>query len=102
MIIIIIIIIINFQGNTAMFGPIAGRQCVALSLHPLICNHRSSISSSADLVYSMNFRNEIYSVLLRLYNQDFLLLRELSSMVTVLKTHYQMEYNSPSYIVTKT
>ena len=59
MIIIIIIIIINFQGNTAMFGPIAGRQCVALSLHALICNHRSSISSSADLVYSMNFRNEI-------------------------------------------
>ena len=32
----------------------------------------------------------------RLYNQDFLLLTELPSMVTVLETNYEMEH-SPSY-----
>ena len=40
--------------------------------------------------------NELYSVLSRLYNKEFLLLTELPQMVTVLETNYQMEY-SPRY-----
>ena len=42
----------------------------------------------------MNIGNELYSVLSRLYNQEFLLLTELPSMVTVLETNYQMEYSA--------
>ena len=84
------------QGNIALFGANAGRQCVAMSLCALIYKHKNSISSSADLVSIMDTGNELYSVLSRLYNQDFLLLTELPQMVTLLETNYQMEY-SPSY-----
>ena len=68
-----------------------------MSLCALIYKHKNSLSSSADLVSIMDTGNELYSVLSRLYNQDFLLLTELPQMVTVLETNFQMEY-SPSYI----
>jgi len=86
------------QGNIALFGPNAGRQCLAMSLCALIYKHKNSISSSADLAdlaSIMNTGNELYSVLSRLYIQEFLLLTELPQMVTMLETNYQMEY-SPS------
>ena len=38
----------------------------------------------------MDTGNELYSVLSRLYNQDFLLLTELPQMVTVLETNFMM------------
>ena len=82
------------QGNTAMFGPNAGRQCVAMSLSALIYNHRISISSARDLVNIMNLGNELYSVLSRFYNQTFLLSTELPSMVTVSETNYKIEYSA--------
>ena len=72
------------QGNVALFGSNAGRQCVAMSLCALIYNHRSPICSSTDLANIMNIGNELYSVLSRLHNQDFLLLTELPDMITVL------------------
>ena len=59
------------QGNIALFGANAGQQCVAMSLCALIYKHKNSISSSADLVSIMDTGNELYSVLSRLYNQDF-------------------------------
>ena len=61
------------QGNVALFGSNAGRQCVAMSLCALIYNHRSPICSSIDLVNIMNIGNELYSVLSQIHNQDFLL-----------------------------
>ena len=67
-----------------------------MSLCALIYKHKNSISSSADLVSIMDTGNELYSVLSRLYNQDFLLLTELPQMATVLETNFQIEY-SPSY-----
>jgi len=78
----------------ALFGQNAGRQCVAISLCALIYNLRSAIISSADVVNTMDIGNELYSVLSRLYNQEFLLLTELPSMVTVLETNYQKECRS--------
>ena len=85
-----------------MFGLNAGRQCITMSLSALIYNHRSSISSSAHLVNIMNIGKELFFVKIvqeRLFtiDRDFLILTDLPSMVTVLKTNYQMEY-SPSYI----
>ena len=79
-------------------GSNAGRQCVAMSLCALTYKHKNSISSSADLASIMNTENELYSVLSRLYNQEFLLLTELPQMVTVLAIYYQVEY-SPSYLI---
>ena len=84
------------QGDIALYWANAGRQCVAMSLCALIYKHKNSISSTADLVSIMDNGNELYSVLSRLYNHDFLLLTELPQMVTVLETKFQMEY-SPSY-----
>jgi hypothetical protein len=64
------------QGNMTLFGLNAGRQCVAMSLCALIYNkHRLSITSSVDLENIMNVGNELYSVLSRLYNQDFVINR---------------------------
>ena len=45
----------------------------------------------------MNIGNELYSLLSRIHNQDFLLLTELPKVVMLLETNYEMEY-SPSYI----
>ena len=84
------------QGNIALFGLNAGRQCVAMSLCALIYKHRSSIISSEDLVKIMNLGNELYSVLSRFHNQDFLLLTELPNAVSVFETYYDIQY-SPSY-----
>ena len=61
-----------------------------MSLCALIYKHKNSISSSADLVSIMDTGNELYSVLSRLYNQDFLLLTALPQMVTVLETNFMM------------
>lgn len=67
-----------------LFGLNARRQCVAISLCALIYNkHWLAITSSVDLTNIMNVGNELYSVLSRLYNQDFLLLIELPNTVTI-------------------
>ena len=79
------------QGNIALFGSNAGRQCVAMSLCALVYNFTSLVTSSADLKDIMNIGNELYSVLSRLHNQDFLLLTELPNMVTVFETNHQIQ-----------
>ena len=84
------------QGYIALFGSNAGRQCVAMSLCVLVYNFTSPVTSSAELKDIMNIGNELYSVLSRLHNQDFLLLTELPNMVTVFETNYRIQY-SPSY-----
>lgn len=85
------------QGNIALFGLNAGKQCVAMSLCALIYNnHHNSITSSADLIKILTIGNELYSVLSRLYNEDFLLLTELPNVITVFDCNYEMQY-SPSY-----
>mgnify|MGYP001793348019 CR=1 FL=1 len=72
---------------TALCGLNGGRQCVAMSLRALIHKHNNSISSSADLARIINIGNELYSVLSRLFNQNFLLLTELPQMITVLESN---------------
>ena len=82
------------QGNIALFGPNAGRQCLAMSLCALIYKHKNSISSSELASFWILGMSYILSC------QDCtiksLLLTEWPQMVTVLQTNYQMEY-SPSY-----
>jgi len=84
------------QANIALFGLNAGRQCVAMSLCALVYKkHWHAITSSADLLHIMNVRNELYSVLSRLHNHDFLIMTELPNTVTIFEHNYEMQY-SPS------
>ena len=85
------------QGNVAVFGENAGRQFVPMSLCSLIhvyCN--GSIQNSSDLVNIMKLGNELYSMLSRLSRQQYLLLRELPTQVTVEDTNYSFQL-SESY-----
>ena len=51
------------QGNVAVFGHNAGRQCVAMSLSALVFNHTNFICLSEDLFEIMNAGNNLYSTL---------------------------------------
>jgi hypothetical protein len=63
------------QGNIAVFGQTAGKQCVPMSLCALIYKFcKASITNPADLIQIMNIGNELYSVLSRLLGQSYLLL----------------------------
>ena len=77
------------QGNIALFESNVGGHCVAMSLCALVYNFTSPVTFSGDLKDIMNIGNELYSVLSRLHNQDFLLLTELPNNVTVFETNYQ-------------
>lgn len=83
------------QGNIALFGLNAGKQCVAMSLCALIYNkHHHVINCSEDLVKILSVGNELYSVLSRVYNQEYLLLTELPKKITVFDCNYEMQYSS--------
>jgi hypothetical protein len=85
------------QGNVHVFGQNAGRQCVPMSLCPLIyVNRNHSIVDISDLVNIMHTGNELYTALSRLSRQTYLLLTELPTMVTVQDTDYSLEF-SESY-----
>ena len=82
-------------GNIALFGLNAGKQCVAMSLCALIYNkHHHAINNSEDLVKILSVGNELYSVLSRVYNQEYLLLTELPNAITVFDCNYEMQYSN--------
>ena len=51
------------QGNIAVFGTNAGRQCVAMSLSALVFNHANFINLKEDLTEILDIGNNLYSVL---------------------------------------
>ena len=63
------------QGNSVVFGPNAGKQCVAMSLIAILFDFVYSIRSSSDLKEIMNVGNELYTRLSA--GQDVLMLTEL-------------------------
>ena len=68
--------------------------CSYMSLCALVYKHRSDITSSVDLIKIMNVGNELYHVLSRLHNQDFLLLTELPNTLTVFDSNYDFQYSA--------
>ena len=75
-----------------------GQMLSSVCSHVAVCiginNFTSLVTSSEDLQDIMNIGNELYSVLSRLHNQDFLLLTELPNMVTVFETNHQIQYSA--------
>ena len=64
------------QGNVVVFGQNAGQQCVAMSLCALIYHNMKGIGNPDDLKQIMHIGNQLYSSLLKLSRQSFLLLTD--------------------------
>ena len=85
------------QGNIAVFGSNAGRQCVAMSLSALIFNLTNFINLTEDLIEIMDIGNNLYSVLSQSSGQAFLLLTDLPGTVRIRETGYKLQF-SESYV----
>ena len=64
------------QGNVVVFGQNTGQQCVAMSLCALIYHNMKGIGNPDDLKQIMHIGNQLYSSLLKLSRQSFLLLTD--------------------------
>ena len=84
------------QGNSVVFGPNAGKQCVAMSLIAILFDFVYSIRSSSDLKEIMNVGNELYTRLSQSAGQDLLMLTELPEVLCLRDTMYRLKY-SDSY-----
>ena len=81
------------EGNAEIFGQNAGWQCLPNSLCSLIyINRNHSIVDFNGLVNIMQM-GELYIALSRLSRQTYLLLTELSPIVTVQDTNYSLEFS---------
>ena len=67
-----------------------------MSLCSLIYNNTQGISSANDLLQIMNIGNQLYSSLLQLARQVYLMQSELPTALNMFHTDYQLEY-SESY-----
>ena len=84
------------QGNSAVFGSNAGKQCVAMTLIAKLFDFIFSIRSSRDLVEIMNFGNELYTRLSHSAGHQLLMLKELPEVLCLRETMYRVKY-SDSY-----
>ena len=64
------------QGNVVVFVQNTGQQCVAMSLCGLIYHNMKGIGNPDDLKQIMHIGNQLYSSLLKLSRQSFLLLTD--------------------------
>ena len=74
------------QGNSVVFGPNAGKQCVGMSLIAILFDFVYSIRSSSDLKEIMNVGNELYTRLSQSARQDLLMLTELPDVLCLRDT----------------
>ena len=84
------------QGNSAVFGSNAGKQCVVMTLIAILFDFIFSIRSSRDLVEIMNFGNKLYTRLSHSAGQQLLILKELPEVLCLRETMYRVKY-SDSY-----
>ena len=74
-------------------GQNAGQRCVEMSLCSLIYNNTQGISSANDLIQVMNIGHQLFSSLLQLARQAYLMQSELPTELKVFDTDYQLEYS---------
>ena len=97
LIIVALFVLLTVNVMLMFFCENAGRQCVAMSLCSLIHVYcQGAISDSGTLVNIMNRGNELYSMLSRFLRQQYLLLSEILTMVSVDNSNYSVEL-SESY-----
>ena len=76
-----------------VFGQNAGQQYVVMSLCSSIYYNKQGISSANDLFQIMNIGNQLYSSLSQLASHSYLMQTELPTMLNVIDTNYQLEFN---------
>ena len=85
------------QGDSSVFGGNAGTQCVAMSLSAILHHFDHIIKSSCDLVEIMNIGNDMYTVLSRAAQQEYLLLSEIPAAVCIREEMYNLQYSESFY-----
>ena len=84
------------QGNEALFGENAGKQCVAMSLTAIIYHHIEDISlwTSSTLNNILTIGNNLYtSIRCSVQTNDYLLLTDVPCIVSIYNKVYTLEYS---------
>ena len=90
------------QGDSSVFGgnagtQCAGTQCVAMSLSAILYNFDHIIKSSCDLVEIVNVGNDMYTILSRAAQQEYLLLSEIPAVVCIREEDFNLQYSESFY-----
>ena len=84
------------QGNEALFGENAGKQCVAMSLTAIIYHHIEDINlwTSSILNNILTIGNNLYtSIRCSVQTNDYLLLTDVPCIVSMYNNVYTLEYS---------
>ena len=84
------------QGNEALFGENAGKQCVAMSLTAIIYHHIEDINlwSSSTLNNILVTGNNLYSTIRSMVQtNDYLLLTDVPAFVSIFDKVYTLQYS---------
>ena len=84
------------QGNEALFGENAGKQCVAMSLTAIIYHHIEDINlwTSSILNNILTIGNNLYtSIRCSVQTNDYLLLTDVPCIVSIYNKVYTLEYS---------
>ena len=84
------------QGNEALFGENAGKQCVAMSLTAIIYHHIQDINlwTSSTLNNILTIGNNLYiSIRCSVRTNDYLLLTDVPHIVSIYNEVYTLEYS---------
>ena len=84
------------QGNEALFGENAGKQCVAMSLTAIIYHHIQDINfwTSSNLNNILTIGNNLYiSIRCSVRTNDYLLLTDVPHIVSIYNKVYTLEYS---------
>ena len=83
------------QGNESMFGSNAGKQCVAMSLCSVVYSEIKSVNiwDTSIMNKILINGNNLYSVVSRSINKDFLLLTEVPEYVDIENDTFHLEYS---------
>ena len=84
------------QGNEALFGENAGKQCVAMSLTAIIYHHIEDINlwTSSILNNILTIGNNLYtSIRCSVQTNDYLLLTDVPCIVSIYNNVYTLEYS---------
>ena len=83
------------QGNELMFGSNAGKQCVAMSLCSIVHNEIKSVNiwDTSIMNQILCYGNNLYTVVSRSLNQDFLLLNDRPELVDIENDTFHLQYS---------
>ena len=85
------------QGNASIFGSNAGKLCVAISLCSIVYSEIKSVNIWDTLIMNqiLEYGNNLFSIITRSINKDFLLLTDVSEFVDIEDDTFCLEYSEP-------